>query len=269
MIPKTIHYCWFSNDPIPTHLQECIESWKKNMPDWTLKLWNTSNFDIHSVPFVEQACKARKWAFAADYLRVYALYTEGGVYLDSDVYVRKNMDFVLKNRAFSAVEFDPVFAEDLYKSGRVDEHGTKKDANDKLHGIQLQAAILGAEKGHPFFKDCLDYYASASFSTGPDGIPEEKEISPIIMAGIAEKYGFKYLDVEQQLDEGFMVYPSELFSSQSYYMKENAVAVHCCNGSWRQTQAPLQRYIYNMKVYVKRVLKALGLWKERGLESIR
>ena len=95
MIPKTIHYCWLSNNPIPTDLQECIKSWRIHMPDWNIKLWNTSTFDIHSVPFVEQACNHRKWAFAADYIRIFALYTEGGIYLDYEVFVSKNMDFVL------------------------------------------------------------------------------------------------------------------------------------------------------------------------------
>jgi hypothetical protein len=179
------------------------------------------------------------------------------------------MDFVLENRAFSAVEFFPQLAEPVYRSGRVNEQGIKKDPEDKIHGIQIQAAILGAEKGHPFFKDCLDYYNSATFSVGSDGIPEENEISPIIMAGIAEKYGFRYLDIEQQLAEGFKLYPSELFTPQPWLMKKNAVAVHCCSASWRRTQKPLQRLVSNMKVYTKRALRTLGLWKEKGIDTIR
>lgn len=269
MIPRVIHYCWLSNDPIPTDLQECIRSWRKYMPDWSIKLWNTDNFDIHSVPFVEQAYHARKWAFAADYIRLYALYSEGGVYLDSDVYVRKNLDFVLENRAFSAVEYFPQLAGPLYESGRVDAQGLKRDPTDRLHGIQIQAAIMGAEKGHPFFRDCLDYYQSATFRVGPDGIPEEQEISPIVLAGIAEKYGFRYLDQEQRLAEGFTIYPSNLFTPQPWLMKKESVAVHCCSASWRRTQRPLQRLVANAKVYVKRGLRGLGLWKEKGIEPIR
>jgi len=269
MIPKVIHYCWLSNDPIPTDLQECINSWSKHMPDWSIKLWDTKTFDVHSVPFVEQAYNARKWAFAADYIRIYALYTEGGVYLDSDVFVRKNMDFVLDNRAFSAVEYFPQLAEKIYQDGLVDADGQKTDPAARIHGIQIQAAILGAEKGHPFFKEALDYYNQATFTIGPDGIPEEREISPIVLAGIAEKYGFRYLDREQQLSEGFKLYSSELFTPQPWLMKKNAVAVHCCRASWRHTQRPLERFVANLKVYVKRALRALGLWKEKGIESIR
>ena len=269
MIPKTIHYCWLSNDPIPTNLQECIDSWKQHMPDWNVKLWNTQTFDIHSVPFVEAAYRARKWAFAADYIRIYALYTEGGVYLDSDVFVRKNMDFVLDNRAFSAVEYFPHLAEEVYRQGRVDAEGRKVDPEDHIHGIQVQAAILGAEKGHSFFREALDYYQAAAFTVGEDGIPEEKEISPIVLAGLAEKYGFRYVDREQLLDEGFRLYPSSLFTPQPYLMKKEAVAVHCCSASWRHSDNFFKTRVSNLKIYVKRVLKALGLWEEKANTSLR
>lgn len=269
MIPKTIHYCWLSNDPIPTNLQECIDSWQRHMPDWNVKLWNTQTFDVHSVPFVEAAYKARKWAFAADYIRIYALYTEGGVYLDSDVFVRKNMDFVLDNRAFSAVEYFPHLAEEVYRQGRVDAEGRKADPADHIHGIQIQAAILGAEKGHPFFKEALEYYQTAAFTTGEDGIPEEKEISPIVLAGLAEKYGFRYVDREQLLGEGFRLYPSALFTPQPYLMKKEAVAVHCCSASWRHSDSFFKTRVSNLKIYVKRVLKALGLWEEKANTSLR
>ena len=238
------------------------------MPDWEIKLWNTSNFDIHSVPFVEQAYNARKWAFAADYIRVYALYTEGGVYLDSDVYVLKNMDFVLENRAFSAVELWPELVDEIYRS-KVNACGDKINASDRIHGIQIQAAILGAEKGHPFFKDCLEHYQNATFRAEENGIPNELDISPIVMASIAERYGFKYLDIEQDLAEGLKLYPSRIFGSYSWFKGEDTVAVHCCSGSWRKTQNPIERILYNGKIYLKRILKPLGLYREKGIENIR
>lgn len=239
------------------------------MPDWSIKLWNTDNFDIHSVPFVEEAVSARKWAFACDYIRVYALYTEGGIYLDSDVLVRKKMDFVLENRAFSAVEYFPQLAEQLIAENKVDSEGNKTKPGDKLHGIQIQAAILGAEKGHPFFKECMDYYQSRHFSVEEDGIPREDQISPIIFASIAEKYGFKYLDKEQDLKEGFKLYPSSLFCSQPYLMGPSAVAVHCCNASWRIPHSFLGHHLANTKVYLKYILGKLGLYRDRAIERIK
>lgn len=269
MIPKILHYCWLSKDPLPMEARECIKSWKRFMPDWELRLWDMERFDVNSVPFVAEAVAAKKWAFAADYIRVYALYTEGGVYLDSDVLVRKSMDFVLNNRAFSAVEYFPQLAEVVQESGLVDSEGNKLDPEARIHGIQVQAAILGAEKGHPFFKECLEYYQSLHFSTESNGIPREDQISPIVMAGIAEKYGFKYLDQEQDLAEGFKLYPSCLFTSQPYLMKPEAVAVHCCNSSWRIVQNPLVHRIENCKTRIKSLLTRLGLRREKAIEKIR
>lgn len=268
MIPKVVHYCWLSNDPLPTHIQECIDSWKKHMPDWTIKRWDKQNFDIHSVPFVEQACLAKKWAFAADYIRLYALYNEGGVYLDSDVFVFQNMDFALKNRAFSAVEYYPDLAAQLLAQGSIDAQGKKQNPQDRLHGIQLQAAILGSEKGHPFFKDCLSYYSSKQFCVGQNGIPDEREISPIIMAGIAENYGFRYINIEQHLSEDFVVYSSEVFASMPVLMKPNAVAVHCCKGSWRTNSSPIRKIRLIANIYKNRIYRFLGIHKDRRLETV-
>lgn len=269
MIPKTIHYCWLSKDPLPTEVEECIKSWKKYMPDWTIKHWGMDEFDVQSVPFVAEAVAARKWAFAADYIRVFALYHEGGVYLDSDVFVRKKMDFVLENRAFSAVEYFPHLAEEAIAKGLVNADGKKLVPEAKIHGIQVQAAILGAEKGHPFFKECLDYYNARHFSVEENGIPREDQISPIVMAGIAEKYGFRYADVEQDLREGFKLYPSSIFCSQPYLMKPQAVAVHCCNASWRQVQNPYKNLWNTIKIYLKRGMIKVGLRKEKAIEKIK
>ncbi len=269
MIPKVIHYCWLSNDPLPTEVQECIKSWKKFMPDWTIKHWGMDEFDVQSVPFVAEAVAARKWAFAADYIRIFALYSEGGVYLDSDVLVRKKMDFVLENRAFSAVEFFPQLAEVALNDGLIDMDGNKLQPDAKIHGIQIQAAILGAEKGHPFFKKCLDFYNSQHFTTGLDGIPREDQISPIILASLAEEFGFRYIDREQDLAEGFKLYTSTLFCSQPYLMKPEAVAVHCCNASWRIPHNAVGHLIANCKVYCKQFLHHLGLRREKAIDIIR
>ena len=101
MIPKVIHYCWLSNDPFPEKIKLCMQSWKEIMPDYEWKLWNTENFDIeNSIPYVKDAFACKKWAFVADYIRLYALYTEGGIYLDSDVKVLKRFDDFLHHGFF-------------------------------------------------------------------------------------------------------------------------------------------------------------------------
>ena len=87
MIPKIIHFCWMSGDPYPEKIQKCIDSWKKILPDYEFWLWDSNRFDMESSVWVKEAFAARKYAFCADYIRCFALYTYGGIYLDSDVEV--------------------------------------------------------------------------------------------------------------------------------------------------------------------------------------
>ena len=95
MIPKIIHYCWLSGEPIPWQLQICMASWKKYLPEYEFMMWDTQRFDINSLLWTKQAFEAKKYAFAADYIRLYAVYTYGGIYLDMDVEVRHPFDFLL------------------------------------------------------------------------------------------------------------------------------------------------------------------------------
>lgn len=104
MIPKKIHYCWFGGSEMPQLALDCIASWHKFMPDWEYKLWNEDNFDINVVPYVKEAYEAKKYAFVSDYVRLYALYNEGGVYFDVDFEVYKSFDNLLHWEAFAGFE---------------------------------------------------------------------------------------------------------------------------------------------------------------------
>ncbi len=81
MIPKIIHYCWFSGDEYPPLIKKCIKSWKKKLPDYEIKLWDANSFDFDSVPYVKDALAHKKYAFVSDYIRLYALYNYGGYIL--------------------------------------------------------------------------------------------------------------------------------------------------------------------------------------------
>ena len=104
MIPKKIHYCWFGRGEMPELALKCIESWHKYMPDYEYKLWNEDNFDIYSNQYVKEAYEARKYAFVTDYVRLYALFTEGGIYMDTDVEVLKPYDDLLDLTGFIGFE---------------------------------------------------------------------------------------------------------------------------------------------------------------------
>ena len=95
MIPKKIHYCWFGGKKLPKSVEQCIKTWKKQLPDYEIIEWNGNNFDINVCPFVKQAYENKKWAFVSDYARIYALYNEGGIYFDTDVKVLKNIEHII------------------------------------------------------------------------------------------------------------------------------------------------------------------------------
>ena len=89
---------------MPDLALKCIESWHKYMPDWKYKLWNEDSFDVQSVPYVKEAYESRKFAFVTDYVRLWALYTEGGVYMDTDVEILRPLDDLLHLDAFTGYE---------------------------------------------------------------------------------------------------------------------------------------------------------------------
>lgn len=232
MIPKKIHYCWLSNDPFPDKIQMCLDSWKKIMPDYELKLWNSQTFDIEkSIPYVKEAFANQKWAFVADYIRLYALYTEGGIYLDSDVKVLKSFDCFLHHRFFTSMEYHPFMIERDHSLADIDKDGYRI-TNKYISGIELQAAIMGAEKGCKFVKNVMDWYQDKHFIK-PEGNLELDVIAPQIYARIAERYGFKYKDIDQVLADDMMVYRSEIFAGNRREATSASYAIHYCENSWK------------------------------------
>ncbi len=237
MIPKIIHYCWFSNDPIPQRSLDCIASWKELMPDYEIRLWDGNSFDFDSLPWTKQAVSVRKWAFAADYVRFYALYHHGGIYLDTDVRAIKRFDAFLSDHAFTSTEY---FADICLDPDR--------DPSDFRAGIKVEGAIFGAEKGSPVVKEFMDYYASRDFIL-PGG-KYDYRILPDILAEISERHGFKYdKDLDQTLDNGLHLYPYDYFTTQSgkkifrdWSVTHNTVAIHLYTGSWRPPYPLHSRY---------------------------
>lgn len=249
MIPKIIHYCWLSGEPFPDSILTCINGWKEFFPDYQFVLWTTDNFDINSVPFVQQACSVRKWAFAADYIRLFALYNYGGIYLDSDVEIVKPFDSFLDYGFFTSMEYHYQDALRLGTFGLINPDGSSKEKYTSKPGICLQAAIMGSVPGHPFLKQCLDYYKDRDFIL-PDGSYYNSIILPDILAMNAEDFGFKYLDVEQDLSFDMHIFPSHYFAGCEGEIQDGCYAIHHCAGSWREQDN-------SFRATVKRVLKRI------------
>ena len=239
MLPKIIHYCWLSEDPYPRTILKCIESWHKLLPEYEFKLWNTKNFDVNSVPWVKQAFEAKKYAFAADYIRLYALYTEGGIYLDSDVLVYKSFNDLLKLPYFIGQDFVGAF----------------------------EPAIIGAERGLGWIKKVMDYYEGKYF-INPDGSLNIKNLPVVFFEQLFSHYKFQriYSPNEFSKEENiFNLFPSKFFNGRNNINPVQYPESYCSHlfaGSWtgRQTKgktktilpSTLLNFIYGLNYHFLR-----------------
>jgi hypothetical protein len=208
MIPKIIHYCWFGGNPLPEFAQKCIDSWKKHCPDYEMTLWNESNFDVSAVPFTAQVASVKKWGFIVDYVRAYAVYNRGGIYLDVDVELLRPFDgAMLRNKCFCGFESEKFAAPGL---------------------------IFAGEKECVVAKEVMDFYSSYNFIKADGEL--NLTASPRIFTGILLKYGLKQKNIYQKFGE-FTAYPTEYFCPKDVVtgilkITKNTYAVHHYNASW-------------------------------------
>ena len=216
MIPKIIHLCWLSGDAFPNKIAKCIDSWKRIMPDYEIVLWDTKRFDLNQSLWVKQAFEKKKYAFAADYIRFYALYTMGGIYLDSDVEVLKRFDDFLDLPYFIGAE----------------KAGTP------------EAAIIGAEKGCKWVKDILDTYQDKTFIK-EDGT---YDMLPLpcrfhhILTGLNYKFHLIHKIVNYEAVEKQMyVFDCDFFNSRNAIEVRQTPKSYCAHnyaGGWSKTKNP-------------------------------
>lgn len=232
-IPKVIHYCWFGGGEIPLYLQNCIDSWKRVMPDYKLRLWNESCFDVNSIPFIKEASEAKKWAFVADYIRLFALFTEGGIYLDTDVKVFKPFDEFLNYSFFTSHEIHPGNFTELEQS-KLNEEFIPKNKNEYIYGLNILAAAMGSIKGHSFIKECLEFYDDKHFFGRNGEILSVEFIIGPYMSKKAEEYGYKYHNSQQILKNNMIILKPEILVGNSVFLTKESYAIHLCNGSWKE-----------------------------------
>lgn len=237
MIPKIIHYCWFSGEEKPAFIKRCMESWAKYMPDYEIRCWDGDSFDFNSIPYTQEAMATKKYAHASDYVRLYALYTEGGIYLDTDVEVFKSFDDLLDCRFFSGVEQFPV---------HISKH--------KISGVcnHVQAAIMASEPGHPYVKDCLNLYQDLHFDLG-NGRFDMLEI-PRRITNVLHGYGFVEENRTQHIAEGVTIYNNTIIANNvNKIVPEGCYAFHWGVKSWGTEQrGKLYQFCWNhdlMKLY--------------------
>lgn len=207
MIPKVIHYCWFGRGPKNELAIKCLESWKKYLPDYEIKEWNEDNFDVNLYPYAKEALENRKYAFVTDVVRLYALYMEGGVYMDTDVEVLKTYDPFLHHTMFSGFETN----------------------------YTVPTGMMAAEKGSVWAKELLDGYNERHF-VKDDGSLDQLTNTAVITAYMKEK-GLKLNNTYQDIPGLCTMYPSDYFCPKDHgtgniRITSNTVCIHHFAGSW-------------------------------------
>lgn len=209
MIPKIIHYCWFGKGQKPKLAEKCIKSWKKYCPDYKIVEWNEDNIDISSMPlYVQQAYQAKKWAFVTDYVRLQIIYKNGGIYFDTDVELKKNLDFLLQYNAFFGFE-DGIHINTGLGFGAV-------------MGASVLAEMMQDYQNIPFIKE------DGSF----DQMPCPQRNTRVLV-----ERGLRQNDERQILDENILILPSIYFcpistltGKRKYSFK--TIAIHWFAASW-------------------------------------
>ena len=186
MIPKIIHYCWFGGKEKPEDVLKMIASWKKHCPDYEIKEWNETNFDIHLNRYTEEAYQQKKWAFVSDVARLWALVHEGGVYMDTDVEVIRPLDKLLANKAFIGFE------------------GTQ----------WIGTNLMGTEPHNAFLQAFLEDYNHRNF-TNPDGTLNQPTNVEEITSRFLSQHNLERNGKQQQAGD-FTVYPTDYFSPYDY-----------------------------------------------------
>lgn len=212
MIPKIIHYCWFGGNPLPEQYKKYMESWKEYCPDYEIVEWNENNFDVTKNQYCYEAYQASKWAFVSDYARLKIIYENGGIYLDTDVELIKDVTPLVADGVGFIGFQNPI------------------EANTGLG--------FAAAPHNPVVKAMLDIYENRSF-VNADGTyndipcPAANTIG-LIRCGL--KVGKPWCNQVQHL-QGMCVYPEEYFNpldndTQKLNINEHTYSIHQYAATW-------------------------------------
>lgn len=253
LIPKVIHYCWFGRNPKPKLAEKCIKSWKKFCPDYEIVEWNEDNFDLSGCPlYVRQAYEAKKWAYVTDYVRMQIVYEHGGIYMDTDVELQKNLDSLLCHQAYFGFE----------------------------DGIHIATGLgFGAVQGHAVLKEIMDDYEGVPF-IHEDGT-YDTVTCPQRNTKIFLQHGLKQDDSMQILDGDVLILPSIYLCPISYQTNirrhsDDTISIHWFDASWKSKEEKalhekkvrneaIKRFVHN--VVGDRVYQSLKMIMKRDKTS--
>ncbi|WP_418983909.1 glycosyltransferase family 32 protein [Alistipes sp.] len=223
-IPQVIHYCWFGGKPLPRNAEKCIASWRKYYPDFEIRRWDESNFDVNIIPFTAEAYSAKKFAYVSDYARLRILYRLGGYYFDTDVEAVKRLPDAIREEPFMGIEKSTL----------------------PNHRFKVNPGLgFSSRPGSPLLAEIMGHYENMHYLT-PAGI-NQITIVPITTA-VLEKYGFDGTNRLQDAGD-FRIYPYDYFCPIEYPLGKieitpNTCTIHHYTESWMSPTDKLRMRLY-------------------------
>jgi hypothetical protein len=208
MIPRIIHYCWFGKKPMTESAMKYIRGWEKLCPEFELIAWDEQSFDVSKCDYTREAYERQKWAFVADYVRLYALNTFGGIYMDTDIELLRPLDRFLSHAAFCGFESEKT----------------------------ISTGIIGGCAKVRWIELLFENYMNKRFIQ-PDGHLDLTTNVEAITKLTVEHYGIKLNNTYQEFGDGLVIYPKDFFCPKNYEtgvveMSMNSHCIHHFDSSW-------------------------------------
>lgn len=236
---------------MPELIRDCIDSWKiLENAGYEIKQWDESNCTFNENEFVRMAYEQKRYGYIGDYYRAKILYDHGGIYLDTDVLVKKSFDDLLENnRAFIGFMFD----------------------------CMIGTAIIGSEKGGSFVKKLMDMYDEGKYPTEEstiyhaskkDGYAEGEWVTSNVYYTwrMIEQYPEFKLNNKMQKLSDVTVYPDNYFDRGSIHGDE--YSIHMYTGTWLNNVnvTPIKRKLKTSK-YFSRILAVRRIIIKKKLQK--
>lgn len=173
-IPRIVHQTW-KDENIPTEFQECVESWKANLPGWEFWLW--TDWDNRSL--IEEHYS---WALnlydryplpiqRVDAVRYFILYHFGGLYVDLDFFAIKPVDQLFEKKCVLPL---------------VDRKQAANHDRDKI----ISNALMGSVPGHAFFETVINELPRYEHPKNAQNLVLEST-GPFMLTDVYEKFPHK------------------------------------------------------------------------------
>ena len=243
MIPKIIHYCWFGPKPFSRTVKKCLKTWRKHLSDYEFCFWNEQTCatyaEEHHIPnpmehpFVQSAYKAQKYAFVADYVRFWALYHIGGIYLDTDMYVLRS--------------FSPLLQAQFFCGWETATEGAAGQCAPAEAGSMVSCGALGACALGACARDILNRYDELLF--------DEAHIAEYVIPRIITPIIRQHPEVTIYPYDYFYPFPFNRRTDSRFlqYATNDTYAIHLWDISWISLK---EKFVHNIVEIIKRFRNA-------------